>query len=83
LLSLFSHPSTLEITIFITTSWTIQNYTQYRYSNNSKGSDGKTEKEGNHFPPIINQYRNQREMKKSDTQIQTQQNKDKLCQRTQ
>jgi hypothetical protein len=28
-------------------------------------------KEGKHFPPIINQYRNQREMKKTDTQIQT------------
>jgi hypothetical protein len=28
-------------------------------------------KEGNHFPPIINEYRNQREMKKTDAQIQT------------
>jgi hypothetical protein len=28
-------------------------------------------KEGNQFPPVINLYRNQREMKKTDTQIQT------------
>jgi hypothetical protein len=31
---------------------------------------GRQKKEGNHFPPIINQYRNQREMKKTGTQIQ-------------
>jgi hypothetical protein len=29
------------------------------------------EKEGNHFTPTINEYRNQREMKKIDAQIQT------------
>jgi hypothetical protein len=33
-------------------------------------------------PPIINYYRNQREMKKTDTKIQIP-TKDKLCQRTQ
>jgi hypothetical protein len=32
---------------------------------------GRWKKEGNHFPPIINLYRNQREMKKTDVQIQT------------
>jgi hypothetical protein len=32
---------------------------------------GRWKKEGNHFPPIINQYRNQREMKKTDPQIET------------
>jgi hypothetical protein len=35
-------------------------------------------KEGNHFPPVINQYRKQKEMKKTDTQIQNPTNKDKL-----
>jgi hypothetical protein len=40
LLSLSSHPSILDITIVITTSYTILNYTQYRDSNNSKGNDG-------------------------------------------
>jgi hypothetical protein len=31
----------------------------------------RLKKDGNHFPSIINYYRNQREMKKMDTQIQT------------
>jgi hypothetical protein len=32
---------------------------------------GRQKKEGNHFPPIVNKYKNQREMKKTDAQIQT------------
>jgi hypothetical protein len=32
---------------------------------------GRHKKEGNHFPPMTNEYRNQREMKKTDAQIQT------------
>jgi hypothetical protein len=74
LLSLTSHPSTLDITIVIITSWTILNYTEYRDSNNSKGNDGKVEKRGkpfNHFPPNNKLVQDQGEMKKTDTQIQT------------
>jgi hypothetical protein len=71
LISLFSHPSTLEITNVIITTQKTQNCTQYRDSNNSKGNDGKTEKRGKPLPPpIINQYKNQKEMKKTDTPIQ-------------
>jgi hypothetical protein len=40
-----------EITIVIITSWIIQNYTQYRDSNNTKGNDGKTEKRGKPLSP--------------------------------
>jgi hypothetical protein len=55
LLSLSSHPSTIDITIVIIASWTILNYTQYRDSKNSKGNDGKTEKKRETiFPQIIN-----------------------------
>jgi hypothetical protein len=32
---------------------------------------GRWKKDGKHFHPITNYYRNQREMKKTDTQIQT------------
>jgi hypothetical protein len=32
---------------------------------------GRQKKEGNQFTPVINKYRNQREIKKTDTQIQT------------
>jgi hypothetical protein len=45
LLSLSSHPSILNITIVIITSYEILNCTQYR-DNNTKGNDGKTEKTG-------------------------------------
>jgi hypothetical protein len=38
---------------------------------------GRQKKEGNHFPPIINYYRNQREMKRTDAQTRLQQNEDK------
>jgi hypothetical protein len=50
LLSLSSHPSILNITIVIITSQKILNCTQYKDSSNTKGNDGKTEKQGNQFP---------------------------------
>jgi hypothetical protein len=50
LLSLSSHPCTIDSTIVIITRCTILNYTQYRNSNNSKGIDGKTEKRRKYFP---------------------------------
>jgi hypothetical protein len=71
LLSIPSHPSTLNITSAIITSQKILNCTQYRDNNNIKGNDGKTEKTGKPVSPQQKQYRNQREMKKTDTQIQT------------
>jgi hypothetical protein len=41
-------------------------------NNNTKGNDGKTDKTGKPVSPQQkNYYRNQREMKKTDTQIQT------------
>jgi hypothetical protein len=43
----------------------ILNCTQYRDSNNTKGNDEKMEKTGEQVSP------QQREMKKTDTQIQT------------
>jgi hypothetical protein len=44
LLSIPSHPSILNFTSAIITSQKILNCTQYRDSNNTKGNDGKTEK---------------------------------------
>jgi hypothetical protein len=69
LLSISSHPSILNITIVIITSYKILNCTQYRDNNTTNGNDGKTEKRGK--PVSTQQKRNQREMKKTDTQIQT------------
>jgi hypothetical protein len=41
-------------------------------NNNTKGNDGKTEKNREiSLPTAKNYYRNQREIKKTDTQIQT------------
>jgi hypothetical protein len=37
----------------------------------ARGIMGRQKKEGKHSPPIRNKYRNQREMKKTDAQIQT------------
>jgi hypothetical protein len=72
LLSIPSHPSILNITSAIIIRKKILNCTQYRDNNNTKGNDGKTEKNREtSFPKAKNQYRNQREMKKTDTQIQT------------
>jgi hypothetical protein len=51
LLSLSSHPSTLNITTAIITSQKILNCTQYRDNNNTKGNDGKTEKTGKSVSP--------------------------------
>jgi hypothetical protein len=71
LLSISTHPSILNITIVIITSWKILNCTQYRDSNNSRAMMGRWKKEGKQFSPAINLYRNQTEMKKTDTYIQT------------
>jgi hypothetical protein len=43
---------------------------------------GRQKKDGNHFPPNNKLVQDQREMKKTDAQIQTPTNKNKLCQRT-
>jgi hypothetical protein len=50
LLSIPSHPSTLNIASAIITSHKILNCTQYRENNNIKGSDGKQNNQGNQFP---------------------------------
>jgi hypothetical protein len=68
--SIPSHPSILNITSAIITSKKILNCTQYRDNNNTKGNERKTEKTGKPvFPQQKILYRNQREMKKTDTQI--------------
>jgi Ni,Fe-hydrogenase I large subunit len=43
----------------------------------------RQKKQGNQFPHSKKLVQNQWEMKKTDTQIQTPKNEDKLCQRTQ
>jgi hypothetical protein len=71
LLSIPTHLSILNITTIIT-SQKILNCTQYRGNNNIKDNDGKTEKNREtSFPTAKYQNRNHREMKKTDTQIQT------------
>jgi hypothetical protein len=71
LLSISFHPVILNITSATITSLKVLNCTQYRENNNTKGNDGKTEKQGNNFTHRKNLYRNQRKMKKTDTQTQT------------
>jgi hypothetical protein len=71
LLSISSHPSTLNITSAIITSQKILNCTQYRDNNNTKGNDGKTENTGKPASPHKKLVQCQREKKKIDTQIQT------------
>jgi hypothetical protein len=69
LLSLSSHPSILNITIVIITSWKILNYTQYKDNNNTKGKDGKTEKTGKpvaHSKKLVQEPEGNEESRYSD-----------------
>jgi hypothetical protein len=71
LLSIPSHPSILNITSAIITARKYLIAHSTGTITRPRAMRGRQKKQANQFPTSKNYYRNQREMKKTDTQIQT------------